>query len=111
MLLGKPDAPVKVYEFGDLQCPFCKANAEEVTPEVIESQVRDGEASITFNQFIIGPDSVPAGEAALAAGAQNRAWNLIESIGRSAGIPDLEKWNKERKSGRYKKQLELQTAS
>ncbi|MBS1893964.1 MAG: thioredoxin domain-containing protein [Actinobacteria bacterium] len=130
MLLGKPDAPVKVYEFGDLQCPFCKANAEQVTPGVIENQVRNGEANITFNQFIIiGPESVPAGEAALAAGAQNRAWNFIElfyrnqgeensgyvtehfieSIGKSAGIPDLEKWNKERKSGKYKKQLELQT--
>jgi protein-disulfide isomerase len=46
MLLGKPGAPVKVYEFGDLQCPFCRANAEEVTPEVIESQVRDGEANL-----------------------------------------------------------------
>jgi protein-disulfide isomerase len=65
----------------------------------------------------------------LAAGAQNRAWNFIElfyrnqgeensgyvtehfieSIDRSAGIPDLEKWNKERKSDKYKKQLELQT--
>lgn len=130
MLLGKPDAPVKISEFGDLQCPFCKANAEEVTPEVIENQVRNGEANITFNQFIIiGPDSIPAGEAALAAGAQDKAWNFvelfyrnqgeensgyvteafIESIGRSAGIPDLKKWNQERKSGKYKKQLEAQT--
>ncbi len=130
MLLGRPDAPVKISEFGDLQCPFCKANAEEVTPEVIENQVRNGEANITFNQFIIiGPDSIPAGEAALAAGAQDKAWNFvelfyrnqgeensgyvteafIESIGRSAGIPDLKQWNKERKSGKYKKQLEAQT--
>jgi protein-disulfide isomerase len=130
MTLGKPDAPVKVLEYGDLQCPFCKANAEEVTPEVIEHQVRNGEASITFRNFvIIGPDSVPAGEAALAAGAQDRAWNFIElfyrnqgeensgyvteefidSIGESAGIPDLAKWNKERKSGKYKKQLEATT--
>jgi protein-disulfide isomerase len=130
MTLGKPDAPVKVLEYGDLQCPFCKANAEEVTPEVIEHQVRNGEASITFRNFvIIGPESVPAGEAALAAGAQDRAWNFIElfyrnqgeensgyvteefieSIGESAGIPDLAKWNKERKSGKYKKQLEATT--
>jgi len=130
MTLGDPSAPVKVFEYGDLQCPYCKANAEEVTPEVIENQVRGGEASITFrNYVIIGPDSIPAGEAALAAGAQNKAWNFIElfyrnqgeensgyvtekfieSIGESAGIPDLAKWNKERKSGKYKKQLEADT--
>ncbi|MBS1676948.1 MAG: thioredoxin domain-containing protein [Actinobacteria bacterium] len=129
-VLGKPDAPVKVYEYGDLQCPYCKANAEEVTPEVIENQVRSGEASISFNQFIIiGPDSIPAGEAALAAGAQEKAWNFIElfyrnqgkensgyvtdefieSVGKEAGIPDLEKWNEERKSGKFKKQLEAET--
>jgi protein-disulfide isomerase len=130
MRLGDPSAPVKVYEFGDLQCPFCKANAEQVTPPVIESAVRDGEASITFRQFIIiGPESVPAGEAALAAGAQGKAWNFIElfyrnqgeensgyvtekfieSIGRRAEIPDLAKWNQERKSGKYKKTLEAES--
>jgi hypothetical protein len=110
MLLGDANAPVKIYEFGDLQCPFCKANAEEVTPEVIETAVRKGEANITFRQYIIiGPESIPAGEAALASGAQGRGWNFvelfyrnqgeensgyvteafIESIGKSAGIPDL----------------------
>jgi protein-disulfide isomerase len=128
--LGKPDAPVKIYEYGDLQCPFCKANAEEVTPEIIETAVRNGEANITFRQYIIiGPESVPAGEAALAAGAQNRAWNFIElfyrnqgeensgyvteefieSIGKKSEIPDLAKWNKERKSHKYKKQIEAES--
>jgi protein-disulfide isomerase len=130
MTLGDPNAPVKVFEYGDLQCPFCKANAEEVTPGVIENQIRNGEANITFRNFIIiGPESIPAGEAALAAGAQGKAWNyielfyrnqgeensgyvtenFIESIARSAGIPDMAKWNKERKSGKYKKQLEATT--
>jgi protein-disulfide isomerase len=130
MVLGNPSAPVEVAEFGDLQCPFCKENSENVTPEVIENQIRAGEAKISFNQFIIiGPESVPAGEAALAAGAQDKAWNFvelfyrnqgeensgyvtekfIESIGKEAGIPDLAKWNKERKSGKYKKDLEAQT--
>ncbi len=128
--LGEPDAPVKLFEYGDLQCPFCKANAEEVTPKIIENQVRDGEVSITFrNYIIIGPDSVPAGEAMLAAGAQGKAWDFIElfyrnqgeensgyvteefieSVGRSAGIADLAKWNEERKSGKYEKQVEETT--
>jgi protein-disulfide isomerase len=128
--LGEPNAPVKLFEYGDLQCPFCKANAEEVTPQIIENQVRGGEVSITFrNYIIIGPQSVPAGEAMLAAGAQQKAWNFlelfyrnqgeensgyvteefIESIGKGAGIPDLAKWNEERKSGKYKKQVEETT--
>jgi protein-disulfide isomerase len=128
--LGKKSAPVKIYEYGDLQCPFCRENAEQVTPEIIENQVRSGEASITFRNFIIiGPQSIPAGEAALAAGAQGKGWNFIElfyrnqgeensgyvtekfieSIGEGAGIPDLARWNKERKSGKYKKQLEATT--
>lgn len=129
-VLGKKSAPVKLFEYGDLQCPFCKANAEEITPEIIENQVRKGEVSITFRNFIIiGPESIPAGEAALAAGAQGKAWNFIElfyrnqgeensgyvtesfieSIGRGAGIPNLAKWNKERKSGKYKTQVEETT--
>jgi protein-disulfide isomerase len=126
-VLGDPNAPVKVFEYGDLQCPFCKENAENVTPAVIEGQVKKGEASITFRNFIIiGPDSIPAGQAALAAGAQGKAWNFIElfyrnqgeensgyvtdefieSVGKAAGIPDFDTWNKERKSAKYKKQLE-----
>jgi protein-disulfide isomerase len=130
MSLGEPDAPVKIQEYGDLQCPYCKANAEEVTPPVVETAIRNGEASISFHNFvIIGPDSVPAGEAAIAAGAQGRAWNFIElfyrnqgeensgyvtdefieSIGRKSGIPDLARWNKERKSHKYKKQIEAES--
>jgi protein-disulfide isomerase len=126
-VLGDPSAPVNVYEYGDLQCPFCKENAENVTPAVIENQVKNGEASITFrNYIIIGPDSYPAGQAALAAGAQGKGWNFIElwyrnqgeensgyvtdefieSVGKAAGIPNFDKWNKERKSAKYKKVLE-----
>src|ERR1700753_507034 len=38
-VLGNPGAPVKIFEYGDLQCPFCKANAEEITPPIIENAV------------------------------------------------------------------------
>jgi protein-disulfide isomerase len=126
-VLGKTTAPVKLYEYGDLQCPVCKDYSEEILPEIFENQVKNGEVNITFRNFIIiGPQSVPAGEAALAAGAQGKGWTFIEtwyrnqgeensgyategfieSMGEYVGIPDIAKWNQERKSGKYKKQVE-----
>jgi protein-disulfide isomerase len=129
-ILGKASAPVKLYEYGDLQCSACKYYSEEVLPEVIENQVKTGKASITFRNFvIIGPDSIPAGEAALAAGAQNMGWSYIEtwyrnqggensgyvtedfveSMAKYVGIPDVSKFMDEWKSGKYKEQVESTT--
>lgn len=117
MVLGDPSAPVELAEFGDLQCPVCKGYAEEILPTIIENQVRNGEAKIDFRNFtIIGPQSIDAGAAALAAGEQGRGWNFVElfyrnqgtensgyaddafleSIAKSAGVGDMAKWEKDR---------------
>jgi protein-disulfide isomerase len=119
MVLGDPSAKVTVLEFGDLQCPFCKGYSEEVLPQVIEGHVRGGEAKLDFrNYMIIGPQSKPAGAAAIAAGEQRRGWNFVElfyrnqgtedsgyaddafltAIARAAGVPNISKWNRARKS-------------
>jgi protein-disulfide isomerase len=119
MTLGDPSAKVTLVEFGDLKCPVCKAFSEEVVPPVIESQVRAGEAKIEFRNFtIIDEQSTPAGAAALAAGEQGRGWNYVElfyrnqgnetqpyvtdefmtAIAKKAGVPDIARWNRERKS-------------
>ncbi len=121
MLLGHPGAPLTAIEFGDLQCPACKAYSEEVLPQAIEGPVRDGEAALEFRNFtIISRQSIPAGAAALAAGEQGRGWNYLElfyrnqgeeasgyvtdsfmtRIARGAGVPDIARWNRARKSGR-----------
>ena len=130
-ILGKKSAPVRLYEYGDLQCPVCKEYSEEVLPEIFENQVKKGEVSITFRNFIIiGPQSYPAGEAALAAGTQGKGWNFIETwyrnqgeensgyatdefieaMAKYVGVPDLAKWKKEWKGGTFKKQVEETTA-
>jgi protein-disulfide isomerase len=117
MLLGDPQAPVELVEFGDLQCPVCKGYAEEILPSIIENQVKNGEVKIDFRNFtIIGEQSPPAGAAALAAGAQGRGWNFVElfyrnqgaensgyaddafleAVAKGAGVKDLAKWNEER---------------
>jgi protein-disulfide isomerase len=129
-ILGKTSAPVKLYEYGDLQCSACKFYSEEILPEVIENQVKTGKASITFRNFvIIGPDSIPAGEAALAAGAQDMGWSyietwyrnqggenagyvteeFIESMAKYVGIPNVAKFMQEWKSKKYKQQVESTT--
>lgn len=118
LVLGDPNAKVTLYEFGDLKCPVCKAFSEEIVPAVIDSKVRSGEAKLEFkNLTIIDEESTAAGAAAIAAGVQGRGWNFIElfyrnqgletshyvndefltELARGAGVPDIAKWNKDRK--------------
>lgn len=120
MVLGDPKAKVTLLEFGDLQCPVCKGYAEEILPQIIEGQVRNGEAKLDFRNYtIIGPQSTPAGAAAIAAGEQGRGWNFVElfyrnqgvedsgyatddfltAIAKGAGVPDIAKWSHDRQSG------------
>ena len=131
MALGDPKAKVTVLEFGDLQCPVCKGYSEEVLPEVIENQVRNGEAKLDFRNYtIIGPQSTPAGAAAIAAGEQGRGWNFVElfyrnqgvedsgyatdefltAIAKAAGVPDIASWNAARKSKRVLSEVAATTA-
>jgi protein-disulfide isomerase len=127
MLLGDPKAPVTLIEFGDLKCPVCASFSEEIIPAVIDSKVRDGAARIEFRNFtIIDEQSGPAGAAALAAGEQGRGWNFLEifyrnqgvetapyaddefltAVARAAGVEDIPRWNRERKSARLSGEVE-----
>jgi protein-disulfide isomerase len=118
MVLGDPEAPVELVEFGDLQCPVCAGYAKEILPSIIENQVKKGEVKIAFrNLTIIGEESIPAGAAALAAGEQGRGWSylelfyrnqgeersgyvtdeFLEAVAKAAGVKDLARWNLRRK--------------
>jgi protein-disulfide isomerase len=131
LVLGDPKAPVELIEYGDLQCPVCKAYSEEILPAIIEKQVNAGEVKLEFRNFtIIGPQSVPAGTAAMAAGQQGVGWNYLElfyrnqgkensgyatdefltTVAKTVGVKDLAKWNEERKSAKLKNELDSTTA-
>jgi protein-disulfide isomerase len=132
LTIGRADAPVNLVEYGDLQCPYCKAFSESEIPAVIEGAVDAGKARITFrNMLIIGPDSLPAGAAAIAAGEQGRGWNYIETfyrnqaeensgyvtedfleaIARAAGVKDMVTWNKRRQSKAVREEATKTTES
>lgn len=131
MVLGDPKAEVTVLEFADLQCPVCKAYSEQVLPQIIESQVRSGEAKLSFRNYtIIDSLSIPAGAAAVAAGKQGRGWNFVElfyrnqgaegsgyvtdefltAIAEGAGVPDIARWNSDRRSDAVLEEVSATTA-
>lgn len=130
LVLGDPKAKVEVIEFGDLQCPVCKAYSEDFLPQIIEGPVKEGKAKIDFRNFIIiGPESEPAGAAALAAGAQGRGWEFLElfyrnqgaenseyiddefltAIAKGAGVANVSKWETDRKSAKFTDEVKATT--
>jgi protein-disulfide isomerase len=77
--LGNPSAPVRLVEFADLQCPFCREYSLQVLPRLVQDYVRSGKVRMEFrNLSFIGNDSVTAGRAASAAAQQDRLWNFVD---------------------------------
>ena len=84
--LGDPDAPVTLVEYADLQCPFCAEWAENALPAYVNDYVREGSLRIEFRPLaFLGSDSEKAAHVALAAGEQNKLWNVIELMYRNQG--------------------------
>jgi protein-disulfide isomerase len=79
--LGKADAPVRLVEFADLQCPICREYSLQSLPQLIQDYVRTGKVRMEFrNLSFLGPDSITAGRAAAAAAQQNKLWNFADVL-------------------------------
>jgi protein-disulfide isomerase len=77
--LGKADAPVRLVEFADLQCPICREYSLQSLPQLVQDYVRTGKVRMEFrNLSFLGPDSITAGRAAAAAAQQNKLWNFAD---------------------------------
>jgi protein-disulfide isomerase len=77
-VLGSPKAPVTLVEFADPQCPYCGDWERTSLPTIVDKYVRPGKVRIVFNGMsFVGPDSTTALRTALAAGQQDRFWNVI----------------------------------
>jgi protein-disulfide isomerase len=79
--LGKADAPVRLVEFADLQCPICREYSLQSLPQLVQDYVRTGKVRMEFrNLSFLGPDSITAGRAAAAAAQQNKLWNFADVL-------------------------------
>jgi protein-disulfide isomerase len=84
--LGRPNAPVTMREYADLQCPYCAVYAVDVLPTIVKEYVRTGKVKLVFSGMdFVGPDSEKALRAIEAAGLQNRSWNVLDLIYRNQG--------------------------
>jgi protein-disulfide isomerase len=79
--LGRMDAPVTVVEYVDVQCPYCARFSRDVFPTVVTKYVRPGRVRVLFRGLaFVGPDSAAGLRWVVAAGRQNRLWNLLELL-------------------------------
>ncbi|WP_353948526.1 DsbA family protein [Sporolactobacillus sp. Y61] len=64
-LIGSTNAPVKIVEFADYRCPYCKVFEQDVVSQLKKEYIDTNKASFYFiNYTILGPGSVLAASAA-----------------------------------------------
>jgi protein-disulfide isomerase len=121
MALGPATAAVTIVEYSDFQCPYCSKltnNLHELHKEFPE------DVRIVFKHFplmSIHKQAMLASQAALAANAQGKGWELhdkmfenqraltqedIVKYAEEIGVPDMEKFKKDLESEAFKKAVE-----
>jgi protein-disulfide isomerase len=80
--MGDPNAPIKIEEFSDFQCPYCARFHEETEAQLTDSYVADGTVYFVYRSFgdFIGPESKAAAEAAYCAGDQGKFWEYHDIL-------------------------------
>lgn len=94
-ILGNPNAPITMVEFGDYQCTFCSKFFHETENSIITNYIKTGKVKALFKDFIIlGQDSRNAANAAHCANDQRLFWEYHSMLynnwaGENTGWADL----------------------
>lgn len=80
--VGDPNAPIKLEEFSDFQCPYCQRFYLQTEEQLISTYVTTGKVYFVYRSFgeFIGPESRAAAEAAYCAGDQNKFWEMHDFL-------------------------------
>jgi len=81
-LLGKADAPVKIMEYADFECPGCAGFATITEPDVRARIIDAGLASLTYYDFPLDmhPNTLQASNAAACADEQGKFWPMHDRL-------------------------------
>jgi len=81
-LLGKVDAPVKILEYADFECPGCAGFATITEPDVRARIIEPGLASLTYYDFplTMHRNTLAASNAAACADEQGKFWPMHDRL-------------------------------
>ena len=80
-ILGNPNAPITLIEFGDYQCHFCNVFFHTTEDSILKNYVETGKVRMIFKDYnIIGPDSVNASHGAHCAKDQGLFWEYHDIL-------------------------------
>lgn len=80
--MGDLNAPIKIEEFSDYQCPYCQKFYLETESQLVEAYISTGKVYFSYRSFgeFIGPESRAAAEAAYCAGEQYKYWEYHDIL-------------------------------
>ena len=80
-VLGDPNAPITLVEFGDYQCHYCNVFFQSIEEDIIKNYVETGKVKMIFKDYnIIGPDSINASHGAHCANEQELFWEYHDIL-------------------------------
>jgi protein-disulfide isomerase len=94
--MGRPDAPLTMVEFTDLQCPFCRQFALTSFEEIKKNWIDTGKLRYISRDFPLDfhAQAMPAARAARCAGEQGKFWELRMALMKNANLLTTEYINK-----------------
>lgn len=133
-VLGDPNAPIKIVEYADYQCPYCKDFNVDVKPELVKKYVETGQAAIYYADLIVldGKGIEDSNRSALAAhsvyhqdpdsfwkfndalfrdqGKEQTGWataDFLVNLAKTEGLPvDLDKLRSDMENKTYQQEID-----
>jgi len=133
-VIGKVDAPVKILEYADFECPSCAGFATVTEPDVRTRIINAGLANLTYYDFPLTQhrNTVAASNAAACADEQGKFWQMHDRLFQAQdewngeatdvpkpffrryaseiGVPDLAKWESCYDSRKYQSRINANLA-
>lgn len=84
---GPVDAPVKIVEYSDFGCTYCRQFALSQGKQLQQEYAQSGKVRFDYRSFIIeGPSTRDAANAAYCAADQGRFWDYTDILFARAGV-------------------------
>ena len=87
-VLGRPDAPLTMVEFTDLQCPFCRQYISTAFEDIKKNWIDTGKLRYISRDFPLDfhPQAMNAARAARCSGEQGKFWEMRLALMKNANL-------------------------